>query len=80
MQLQLAVVLHINHFRPTLVLDTMDFMTVFLCVIPMHHDGRVDFERRDNLRGKLFVGIKLTAKTMDVDPDGYKRWISRKEI
>ena len=24
--------------------------------------------------------IKLTAKTVDEDPAGYKRWISRKEI
>ena len=24
--------------------------------------------------------IKITAKTLDEDPAGYKRWISRKEI
>ena len=28
----------------------------------------------------FFKGIKLTAKTVDEDPAGCKRWISRKEM
>ena len=31
------------------------------------------------LESTLYKGIKITAKTVDEDPGGYKRWIARKE-